>query len=100
VTVEVRINGEIGLFVEDDGPGIPLEARESVFDRFVRLPGSRGDGCGLGLAIVREIATLCRGMATIRDAVTGRGIRVEVAFPRGSNAAAGPSVGAEEAPPA
>ena len=83
VTVEVHAAQEIGLFVEDDGPGIPLEARDSVFDRFVRLPGSHGDGCGLGLAIVLEIATLCRGRAAIRDAVSGKGTRVEVMFPRG-----------------
>ena len=87
VTVEVHAAEEIGLFVEDDGPGIPLEARESVFDRFVRLPGSHGDGCGLGLAIVLEIATLCRGRAAIRDAVSGKGTRVEVMFPRNANAA-------------
>ena len=101
VTVEVRVNGEeIGLFVEDDGPGIPQDSRESVFDRFVRLPGSHGDGCGLGLAIVQEIASLCHGRAAIRDTAAGRGTRVEVMFPRGSKAATGPSVAPSIAPPA
>lgn len=62
---------DIRLTVEDDGPGIPMSASESVFERFVRLPtqDSNGDaisGCGLGLAIVRSIAlahegTVCLG---------------------------------------
>lgn len=82
ITVDLCIGEDIRLGVEDDGPGIPAEARESVFDRFVRLPGSHGDGCGLGLAIVREIATLCRGTTSIRDGAAGKGTRVEVVFPR------------------
>jgi two-component system sensor histidine kinase TctE len=83
ITVDMRIAEEIVLFVEDDGPGIPAESRDSVFDRFVRLPGSHGDGCGLGLAIVREIASLCRGSVSIREGSAGKGTRVEVRFPRG-----------------
>ncbi|MFM9967719.1 MAG: sensor histidine kinase [Burkholderiales bacterium] len=82
VTVGVRATQDIVLFVEDDGPGIPMESRHAVFDRFVRLPSSHTDGCGLGLAIVREIATLCSGKATIQDSSMGKGARVEVSFPR------------------
>lgn len=81
ITVELAIGDDIRLSVEDDGPGIPADARESVFDRFVRLPGSHGDGCGLGLAIVREIATLCHGKAAIVAGAGGKGTRVEVTFP-------------------
>src|ERR1017187_5602995 len=44
------------LEVEDDGPGIPEAERARVRERFYRLPGSSGIGCGLGLAIVDEIA--------------------------------------------
>lgn len=83
ITVDIRIAGQIVLFVEDDGSGIPPESRDAVFDRFVRLPGSHGDGCGLGLAIVREIAGLCHGKAVIREGSTGKGTCVEVSFPRG-----------------
>lgn len=45
-------------FVEviDNGPGISVELRELALERFYRIPGSGGDGCGLGLAIVREVA--------------------------------------------
>lgn len=45
------------LIVEDNGPGIPEESRYGVFERFVRLQNTAADGCGLGLAIVSEIAS-------------------------------------------
>jgi len=54
-------DGEAVLEVADDGPGIPVEQREVVFDRFVRAEGpadiSTTSGTGLGLAIVRAVAT-------------------------------------------
>ncbi|MGC9206340.1 ATP-binding protein [Acidithiobacillus sp.] len=57
VTVRVRSEeNEVLLEVLDSGPGIPPEASERVFDPFYRLPGSAGDGSGLGLSIVRSIA--------------------------------------------
>jgi len=44
------------LSIEDSGPGIPPGSHDRVFERFFRLPGTAGDGAGLGLAIVREVA--------------------------------------------
>ncbi len=59
VTVSVRtLDGQVELAVADDGPGVPDEQRERIFDRFARLADSRHrqeGGTGLGLAIVREI---------------------------------------------
>lgn len=43
------------LLVDDDGPGIPPEERERVFDRFTRLDGVAGTGSGLGLALVARL---------------------------------------------
>lgn len=54
--------------VEDSGPGIPESERESVFERFHRLPGNSAEGSGLGLAIVREIVRTHGGTV----AATGR----------------------------
>lgn len=80
VTVGVGTGPEITLYVEDDGPGIPPASREAVFDRFYRLPGSPGNGCGLGLAIVREIAQLHGATVNISDGESGRGTRIAAKF--------------------
>jgi signal transduction histidine kinase len=48
---------EQGLRVDDQGPGIAAEHRPQVFERFWRAPGQTRPGSGLGLALVREIAT-------------------------------------------
>ena len=55
VTVE-STPGEARLTVSDDGPGIPPEERQRVFDRFYRRAGTAPSGSGLGLAIVKAIA--------------------------------------------
>jgi signal transduction histidine kinase len=49
------------LSVEDDGPGIPPDQREAVFERFYRGEGTIAPGSGLGLAIARELARLMQG---------------------------------------
>ncbi|MBI4203831.1 MAG: sensor histidine kinase N-terminal domain-containing protein [Betaproteobacteria bacterium] len=56
ITVRLTSAPTIEITVEDDGPGIPEEERARVFERFHRVPGSAPGGCGLGLAIVQEIA--------------------------------------------
>jgi two-component system sensor histidine kinase TctE len=65
--VTVRVAAEADgytLSVEDNGPGVPAAERERVFERFHRILGTGADGCGLGLAIVREIA-LAHGATSI-----------------------------------
>ena len=53
--------GAASLTVEDEGPGIPVEHHEQVFERFYRVDGNRASGSGLGLAIARELAELMDG---------------------------------------
>ena len=53
--------GTARLVVIDDGPGIPREAQEDIFERFYRLAGTVASGSGLGLAIARELAGLMGG---------------------------------------
>ncbi|AUG82035.1 hypothetical protein CFP65_7455 [Kitasatospora sp. MMS16-BH015] len=74
----------VTIDVDDDGPGIPAEDRERVFNRFVRLDESRGRGTGnsgLGLAIAREIVHAHHGRITVAESPTG-GARLAVVLPR------------------
>jgi two-component system sensor histidine kinase QseC len=70
--------------VIDDGPGIPAERRASVFARFHREAGGRGDGYGLGLSIVQRAAQLHGAKIDLLDSPYGRGLRVHVAIPLSS----------------
>ena len=56
--------GRAVLEVEDEGPGIPAERQEQLFERFFRLEGTRASGSGLGLAIARQLAQLMDGTVT------------------------------------
>ena len=73
---------EVVLVVEDSGPGIGAELRETVFERFYRIRGDRHGspepGSGLGLAIVKGIADLHGASIEIADSgfVTGAAFRV------------------------
>ncbi|MGN6799179.1 MAG: sensor histidine kinase [Gaiellaceae bacterium] len=55
------------LTVANDGPGIPPEVRQQVFERFFRLDGGRASGSGLGLAIARELATVMDGRIELSE---------------------------------
>jgi len=74
-------DGVASLAVWDQGPGIPPELRERVFESYYRIPGSGADGSGLGLAIVREIARQHGGAVRIAEGAAGRGTCVRVTLP-------------------
>lgn len=82
ITVGVS-DGPPRLFVEDGGPGIPEGERERVRGRFYRIPGTPGEGCGLGLAIVDEIARIHGARLLILSREGGPGVRVVLEFPAG-----------------
>ena len=81
VTVRCGVAGFPYLEVEDDGPGIPGAERERVFERFYRGAGLAGEGCGLGLAIVREIAELHGAGIRVESGANGKGARFRLDFP-------------------
>ncbi|MBY0546480.1 MAG: sensor histidine kinase N-terminal domain-containing protein [Candidatus Obscuribacterales bacterium] len=82
IVVEVRNEGtNIVLSVTDSGPGIPAEEREKVFERFYRVVGTGGNGSGLGLSIVREVANAHNARVSIETAAGGTGTVVIVEFP-------------------
>ena len=82
VTVRVAsATNTVQLSVEDNGPGIPEEERERVFERFHRVLGSGEEGCGLGLAIVREIAQGHNAEIRLTAGANGCGTLVTIDFP-------------------
>ncbi len=67
VRVCVQPDGtRVAFSVEDDGPGVPPELRERIFERFVRADDDER-GSGLGLAICRAIARAHRGDVVLED---------------------------------
>jgi two-component system sensor histidine kinase TctE len=80
VTVRVRQQGGLAVLeVEDNGPGVPEAELEHVVQRFVRATQD-GTGCGLGLAIVREIVERHAGQLQLH-AVQPHGLRAQVQLP-------------------
>ena len=73
------VSHQVLMEVEDDGPGVPEAEREHVFERFVRAT-SDGTGCGLGLAIVREIVERHAGTVCLLPA-PGHGALARVSLP-------------------
>ena len=67
-------DGWVQLVVADDGPGIPIDQRERVFERFARLDTARNraaGGTGLGLAIVGEVVDAHGGSVEVADSAAG-----------------------------
>ncbi|KAJ0345570.1 hypothetical protein COL154_013941, partial [Colletotrichum chrysophilum] len=85
-TVEVRATHDkdwVTITVDDDGPGIPQDAREQVFKPFFRLDQARNldeSGTGLGLSIARDIARSHGGDITLSDSPMG-GLRAMIQIP-------------------
>lgn len=85
-------DGDVLVTVEDDGPGIPPDARGRVFERFVRLDDARArddGGSGLGLAIVSELVAALGGSVAVGESALG-GARFEIRIPADSGGTQGP----------
>lgn len=84
VTVEVADDDQGAVVaVSDRGPGVPLDDRRRIFERFVRLDGS-GPGTGIGLYLVKVIVDAHGGSVAVDDA-PGGGARFQVWLPKGSS---------------
>lgn len=84
VTVRLAITAqEIDLSVEDNGPGIPEHERDAVLERFHRVLGTGVEGCGLGLAIVREIVLRHGGSIKLLAGDGDQGTLARVVLPAG-----------------
>src|SRR5712692_9716995 len=100
-TIRVRAapgdNETMRLSVEDEGPGISMETRERVFDKFFRAMrdgdiGNRKSGSGMGLAIARGIVEAHGGRIWIEDADGHLGARFVVELPTGDDDNVSPSI--------
>jgi len=74
ITLRARREGanQVRFAVQDEGPGVPKEARRRIFEKFYRVSESRGEGAGLGLSIAREIV-LAHGGSIGVDCEEGKG---------------------------
>lgn len=82
VTVRTGCDGNVPyLCVEDTGPGIPEAERANVLERFYRVPGTSGEGSGLGLSIVKEAVDRHGGSVEIDARADRSGTSVRVIFP-------------------
>ena len=83
-TVEAQViqdNNQTIIRVTDNGPGISPELRGRVFERFYRVLGTKTQGSGLGLPIVKQIADLHNATIKLGTPDTGTGLRIEIIFP-------------------
>jgi signal transduction histidine kinase len=82
--IVVALRSEAGallLSVADDGPGIPMQDREMVFERFYRGADHDASGSGLGLAIVKQAVARMFGTVTVQTGLEGRGCSFAVSIP-------------------
>jgi signal transduction histidine kinase len=87
--IDVSVSNKSGrptITVRDNGPGIPEDERERVFDRFYRGRDAQATadgslGSGLGLAIVKTIADRHQAQVTLGVPQDGKGLYVSIAFP-------------------
>lgn len=71
---------QMSMSFVDDGPGVPAEYSQRIFDRFFRVDEDQQRGCGLGLAIVADVAEIHDGTASCRN--TAQGFHIEVMLRR------------------
>lgn len=85
--IAVTVDGDhFSVLFQDNGSGIPADARAMIFEKFARVGVSESDGAGLGLAICREIVTRLEGEIVYDASVPGSGFRVTLPLtPAGQN---------------
>jgi signal transduction histidine kinase len=83
-TIEINLNSSDGtaiLEVGDNGPGIPADQQELIYERLYRGDAAReGSGSGLGLALVRSITQLHKGKISLSSA-PGKGTCFRIELP-------------------
>lgn len=84
ITVDARSHGNrVLISVLDEGKGIPVDMREKVFEKFVRIDSDHSEGLGLGLAIARGIVEAQNGTIEIDSGANGVGTKITLMLPIG-----------------
>lgn len=84
-TISVAIavqDGQVVCSVANEGPPIPADLRERVFEPYYRIPGSTSEGSGLGLAIVKEIADQHDAVVELSTFRADAGTLIRIRFPK------------------
>ena len=81
VTIESENPEIVQVVVEDDGPGIPADQRDAIFDRGARLDTTGKPGTGLGLAIVRDVSDIYGGAIRLEESEDLGGLLVRLSLP-------------------
>lgn len=82
-TVEINMykkDHKIVLDIQDQGPGLSNEMKKRIFERFFRVLGTKEQGSGLGLSIVKEIVLINQAKISILDNTSGQGLLIRVIF--------------------
>src|SRR3989344_3072590 len=81
VALSTENQQEVQLTFSDNGPGIPQQHQEKIFDRFYRVPNEHAiPGTGIGLSLVKELVVLLKGSIQLKSE-TGKGTTITVRFP-------------------
>lgn len=80
VTCGKDAGGTARLRIADDGPGVPPEDRERIFDRFYRVAGTDQRGSGIGLSLVARIAQSHGARIEMGPGIGARGLGITVLF--------------------
>lgn len=97
ISISASVSGsdvgkQVQLTIEDNGPGIPEDSLDKLFEKFYRVPGSPTGGTGLGLSIVKSIVELHGGRISVEN-LKPHGSKFLVALPLGD----APTAPSEEA---
>jgi signal transduction histidine kinase len=83
ILLDCEVDGDVlRIGVEDDGPGVPLDERDRVLQKYARgRQGHEADGSGLGLYVTRRIAEAHDGTLYLTDAKRAGGLRAVIELP-------------------
>lgn len=81
ITIDAKMDDDLIVSINDQGPGIQKDERSKIFDKFYRIPGSPNGGTGLGLYISKQILELHGATITVQEGDSGQGSKFIITLP-------------------